>query len=101
MFGTAGEPLAIPTGTVGAMHELLVAADLMKRGSHVFRALSPSCPGDLMILQGSKIKIVEVTTGYRLLNGTLAYPTRKQTERFDVLAVVERTGKINYIPDWE
>lgn len=34
----------VPSGTVGAIHELIVATDLLKRGYHVFRAMSPACP---------------------------------------------------------
>ena len=37
------------TGTRGAVSELRVVVDLMERGFHVYRAMSPSCPCDLVV----------------------------------------------------
>jgi hypothetical protein len=90
--------LAVPTATVGAINELLVGIDLLKRGLPVFRALSPSSPGDLAVLLDNKLVIVEVTTGSRTIRGVLVYPLHKG-QAYDVLAVVERSGKIIYTPD--
>jgi hypothetical protein len=59
----------IPSGTIGAIAELVVAADLMRRGHHVFRALSPSAPSDLVVLQDGKFLTVEVRTGKRNWRG--------------------------------
>jgi len=39
----------LSSGTTGAISELVAAADLMRHGYHVFRALSPNCPSDLVI----------------------------------------------------
>lgn len=83
--------------TTGAINELLVATDLMKRGFGVFRALSPSCQCDLMALVDGKPSRIEVTTGWRGPK-RLHYPT-KDKSRFEVLAVVERGGIITYMPD--
>lgn len=82
--------------TVGALHELLVAADMLKHGLQVFRALSASCDCDLAALAGKKLIRVEVTTGYKSGNGVLTYPHHK-AENFDVLAVVSKGG-IHYFP---
>jgi hypothetical protein len=91
----------IPSATVGAMHELIAGIDLLKRGFHVFRSLTPSAPGDLMIMNGDKKTLmVEVTTGTRAVSGKLMYPSHKKYEHlFDVIAVVEKDGNITYIPE--
>lgn len=86
----------IPPGTVGAIHELVASIDLMKNGYHVFRALSPSCQCDLLLLIGEKVLRVEVTTGTLHTNGTLYFPA-KQKHRFDILAVV-CGNKVTYFP---
>ena len=85
--------------TTGAINELLVATDLMKRGVGVFRALSPSCQCDLVALVDGKLLRVEVTTGYRgPKSRELTWPS-KDKNRFEVLAVVERGGAITYMPE--
>lgn len=88
----------IPPGTVGAVHELIVSADLMKFGLHVFRAMSPCCPCDLAVLHNGKMFRIEVTTGHSI--GTLSkvfYPSKNKLH-FDVLAVVVG-GIVKYEPD--
>jgi len=76
----------------------MVSADLLKRGFPVFRALSPSCICDLIIIVKSKLLRVEVTSGNRKHNSDLLYP-RKDFSRFDLLAIVEKDGRITYMPD--
>ena len=93
-----GARLQVATATVGAINEYLVGIDLLKRGLPVYRALSPSAPGDLAVLIGKKLAIVEVTTGARSTGGVLTYPPHR-AHYYDVLAVVERSGVITYIPD--
>lgn len=88
---------SIPDGTVGAIHELVVSVDLMRKGFHVFRAQSPACPCDLICLGNEKTMRVEVKTGRWKLNGSLVYSSVKNTtDRFDVLAVVLYDGSIVY-----
>lgn len=41
-----------------------VAADLMKQGYSVFRALSPACFCDLIAVKRDKVMQIEVRTGY-------------------------------------
>ena len=64
-YRTLNPRLGLAAGTVGALGELLVAADLLKRGYEVFRAMSPSCSCDLAVLKNGKLMRVEVRTGYR------------------------------------
>lgn len=92
--------LMLPASTVGAMHELVVAVDLMKRRYSVFRAMSPNSPCDLAVLRSGILLNIEVTTGCRTSTGLLTYPPhRSPAAHFDVIAVVEKDGKITYIPE--
>lgn len=75
----------LASGTVGAISELLVSADLLRRGYAVFRALSAACPCDLAVLKGTTLIRVEVKTSYRY-RGKLMRPTLR-TDNFDVLAI--------------
>ncbi len=85
----------LPSVTSGAIKELLVAADLMTRGLHVYRALSSSCPVDLQVLMGDGTSVgVEVKTGTVLLSGDVSSP-KHHTDFHHVLAVVA-AGEIHY-----
>ena len=77
----------IATGTVGTINELRVSVDLLAKGHHVFRALSPACSCDLIILVGRQAYRVEVTTGCWSRVGKLQY-RKHELVRFDLLAVV-------------
>ena len=57
----------VSPGTAGAIGELRAAADLMLLNLPVFRALSPSCPCDLVVLHGAELLTIEVRNGYRNL----------------------------------
>lgn len=84
-------PNEISSGAIGAMNELLVCADLTRRGYHVFRAVSPSAPCDLMMLSpaGDKLR-VEVKTGDSLY---CIDPSRAE-----IYAFVTAEG-VQYVPD--
>lgn len=97
-FVRSNPMLGIPSGTVGAIHELLVCADLLKKGFSVFRALSQSCSCDLAVLNNGKLLRVEVTTGYVSPTGKINHPT-KDSKQFDILALVFGDGKIKYTPE--
>lgn len=90
-------PWALPSGAVGALGELVVAADLMRRGYEVFRAVSPCAPCDLLVLSGALTLRVEVRTmrrnKYGWANGRVK---PKDAGRFDVMAFVEPDGRIHY-----
>lgn len=89
--------LDLPPGTIGALAELLVATDLLKKGWEVYRSLSPSCSGDLLIQQQSKTFKVEVRTSYKHLDtGKLTFSPLNV--RADIVALVTfRTNEIQYI----
>lgn len=95
-----GEPLFAMT--VGAISELIAGADLLRLGYAVFRALSPSCPCDLIAMapDGTILRI-EVRTGTRVID-KLQFPTRRiDNGRHDHHAVVTYDGDITtvtYLP---
>lgn len=91
----------ISSGTTGAISELLVAADLMRKGYNVFRALSQSCPCDLVILKDKQLWRVEVTTGYRSASGKLQHVHKPNINgaRYDIVAyAVRASDEIVYDP---
>jgi hypothetical protein len=95
----------LATGTTGAISELVVATDLLRRGYSVFRSLSPACKCDLAILKGSILCRVEVKTGYLTRAGAHTTGNTNRQQRnidFDVLAIVLKVGTtIVYEPDVE
>jgi hypothetical protein len=91
--------LDLSTGSVGALAELIVASDLLRRGYDVFRALSASCSCDLMIVARDERLRVEVrsTTTYRPTGNASVPFSAKDLERSDVFAVVVwPKGEIRY-----
>jgi len=86
----------IPSGTVGAINELLVCSDLLSKGYHVFRSVSQSCPCDLIILNNGNALRVEVKTGRMNKDGSACSP-KTDRSKHDVLATVV-DGKIFYEP---
>lgn len=82
--------------TVGAIHELEVCADLLKRGFDVFRSVSPNCSCDIVVIFNKQFVRVEVTTGSRSGTGRISAPGKNVTQ-FDTLAIVIG-GQIEYQP---
>jgi len=87
----------VPASTIGAIGELMVASDLMKRGYHVFRAMSPSAPCDLLVMREGLSARVEVRCVSRTRLGDLPNAVKStERHRHDILARVERDGTIHY-----
>lgn len=63
----------LSTGKTGAISELLVAADLLRLGFDVFRAVSQSCSCDIVALRNGVTVRIEVRTGQRNSSGGLSY----------------------------
>jgi hypothetical protein len=90
--------IKLSPATVGAAAELAVCADLLQRGYEVFRAVSPACSCDLIILRDNQTKRVEVKSGnYRVFGELVCFPSYDKA-RCDVLAVY-LGDKILYSPD--
>lgn len=82
--------VAIPPHTVGAVCELQVASDLLQRGFHVFRSVSPHAPCDIITMVGGKLFRVEVRAAKRGACSTHG--------EYDLLAAVNQDGTIIYSP---
>jgi hypothetical protein len=90
----------LPPGTVGALGEILVSADLMKKGYEVYRAMSPSSSCDVLARKNEKFYSVEVRTGYKSLDGSKV-TTNRVNIKADILAIVlHREGEILYQPEF-
>lgn len=87
----------VNTAHVGALGELLVSVDLMRRGYQVFRALSPGSSCDMLVLKNNTVQRVEVTKGSRHTKdkNKLWWP-KHDPSRYDILVVWEDSGLITY-----
>jgi hypothetical protein len=86
----------VTTGTAGAISELRAACDLMRSGYPTFRALSPSCPCDLIVLTMLGPVRIEVRTQCVGVKSTYL-KSSKDKGRQDVFAFVGDT-EITYDP---
>ena len=93
--------MGIPTGTVGAMAELIVSIDLMKKGFSVFRAMSPACNFDLVALKDEILYSFEVRTGYRnKVNNTVNYPKKKEDKaQYYSVVLHQENDAVHYFPE--
>lgn len=84
----------------GAISELEVCKDLMKKGYNVFRALSQSSKFDAIAVKGSRILKLEVRTGNysKRKNGNLSlgYYKEKNSNKHMVVYTYS-DNKIHYI----
>lgn len=90
----------LTTGSLGAVAELRVSADLLLKGYAIFRSLSQSCTCDLVLLMRDKLFRIEVTTGNVSKCGNKIYHPKgkKNSEKYDILAIVLKNGEIFYEP---
>jgi hypothetical protein len=100
MLPSLGAENGISKQNVGALNELRVSIDLLQRGYHVFRALSPACPCDLIAFApDGKALMIEVKTAYA--RGDKVYVPGAQklaNHRFDILALA-LPDRLIYQPD--
>lgn len=83
-----------PKGNIGAYSELLVALDLMRRGYHVFRAVGPHGPFDLVAWRkDTGLLRVEVKTGVRF-NGQATLPIPPEPVEWDRIAFAFHDGVV-------
>jgi len=92
--------LKLNTGIMGAIGELSVCVDLLKRGYEVFRSVSATCSCDLAMIKNHKLYRIEVKTGYLLANGKLCSSQDRSSQKFDFLAIINpHTNEIIYEPE--
>lgn len=82
----------VPPCTVGAIKELIVAAELLRDGWSVYRSLSVSAACDLVAIKGKRILRIEVRSATRNGLGHLQYGGQTRVElradRYTTLALV-------------
>ena len=86
---------------VGGMSELLVCADLLRRGAGVYRSVTYTSSADLIAdFQGELLRI-EVRSATRSAGGKSQkwqYTQPGDHSAYDVLALVDKAGEIKYVP---
>jgi len=92
---------ALAGSRAGAFGELLISAELLSRGLHVFRAVNPDSPCDLLVLGPAGAVRVEVTKGRRTSPDAPLHEggPRHERSRYDVLALWAEDGSIEYLTD--
>ena len=83
---------------IGGASECSAAADLLRKGIPVYRAMTFVSSADLVIDRNGELLRVEVRSAKRNINGTLRYPMPIDRSRYDVLALVEPDGAVTYKP---
>lgn len=87
----------MPSATTGAIHELIICVELMRKKFHVFRAQSPACPCDLIAMKEDKIYRIEVTTGTKTTLSSYSYPKKGPRYQFDFMAIVFHSAEIVWV----
>ena len=90
----------VSVGTVGAIAELEVSQDLMKKGFDVYRALSPQSKSDVVAIKKDKILILEIRSGYKSRCNTIYY-SKNGIRSPQLVVYIHRTGEIIYKPKLE
>jgi hypothetical protein len=75
-WGRERNPYGISTGSIGAMAEMYVCAEMLSQKYQVFRAVSSHAFCDVIALKQDESLFLEVRTGYRGKNGTLTFPRK-------------------------
>lgn len=89
----------VSIGGVGAIGELLVCADLLRRGYDVFRSVSPNGPFDVVACSGDRTIRIEVKVCAEYMDGSRVTRKREPDNPFDVIAMVYlNSGSIVYDP---
>lgn len=95
---TKSETKGICSGTVGAIAELVVCADLMKKGFDVYRAVSPHAYADLIAIKDGRLYQFEVRTARYMDDGKIFFPTTR-LENKSVAVVTHTDNKVHYLTE--
>jgi hypothetical protein len=95
-----GRVNGIPTGTVGAISELMACVDLMNKGYEVFRAMSPSSNCDLIGIKNEVIHKYEVRTGNyeKTADGLKLSWSNQRSSGKEMLVITYKDNKVHHIP---
>ena len=78
--GISSSPLS--SATLGASQELRVCVDLLLKGYEIFRAVSPACSCDIIVLKEKKLIKIEVRNEYKALVSSSCCWSRFRQKRF-------------------
>jgi len=82
----------------GVVAELIVSADLQSKGYEVFRPVSPISPCDLLVMDSNwNVQRVQVKKATTSPTGAIRCDIRKDLGRFDLLAVMVDSKRIEYL----
>lgn len=85
-------------GAIGSIAEYAVAIDLMERGFHVYKAMSPQSACDLMVCDAAgnfRLRIEVKSAEYRQ-GRAICVNVQRNAGKFDVLAILTNEGSILY-----
>ena len=88
----------IATGTMGALAELIVSADLLRQGYEVFRSVSPHASCDIIAHKDEKMLRVEVRTGHKNKSGSVHASSKGS---YDCRAILVDLEEVIYEPPLE
>lgn len=91
------------SGKIGAIAELVVCADLMRRGYEVFRAMSAASNSDAIAIKNNEIYKFEIRTGNYFVKNCgdkrLHYGTHNIAGK--IVAVVTHIDNVVHYIDWQ
>lgn len=88
-------------GAIGAACELLVSADLLRRGWDVYRAVASNCDSDLIILKGRTCARIEVKSAVIDKRGRVRHKPLDKNKHEILALVFLRDFRIEYTPEPE
>lgn len=95
----AKEPgVDLSSGTVGAISELMVSAQLLKEGWCVFRSLSSTAFCDIVAIKNGTIRLIEVRTGTQSASGVISYPKITHGPITEYAVWVKNLNKVFFYP---
>lgn len=95
---TGGVPVQVSSAVVGKVSEVLVAADLMARGWHVYLPLVHRNGHDVIATSDGRIITVEVRSAYRTQTGNISF-TRTRGCKSSHYALVVTGEPVLYEPE--
>lgn len=93
----------VTTHAAGAVGELQVACDILRRGLNVYKAMHTHSECDLIALVSRKCVRIEVRSGRRTDDGKISTtrPLVSDRVKYDVFAIAFPDGEIVYEPPFE
>lgn len=82
----------------GSWGEIVVIADLIRKGYYVFKSVMSNCPCDVIAMKNNRLYRVEITLAKRVPDGVRFY-AKHNSKNYDILALVYETSDIEYIEE--